>query len=95
MNYNDSFYEQHRYLTGKRNEKISYNDTKWVNINERYNRLREINSTLLNEQPFNVIGNDKGFDKLLDLMNKSNYTFDDIDKSLIDTYRVSLKCNVP
>lgn len=91
MNYNDSFYEQHRYLTGKRNEKISYNDTKWVNINERYNRLRETNSTLLNEQPFNVIGNDKGFDKLLDLMSKSNYTFDDIDGSLIDTYRVSLK----
>lgn len=91
MNYNDSFYDQHRYLTGKRNENISYNDTKWVNINERYNRLRETNSTLLNEQPFNVISNDKGFDKLLDLMSKSNYTFDDIDSSLIDTYRVSLK----
>lgn len=91
MNYNDWFYNQHRYLKGNRNGKITFNDTKWVDINKRYRTLIDMESELLNEQPFGVVGNNTGFDKLLDLMSRSNYTFDDINESLIDTYQVSLK----
>lgn len=90
INYNDSFYVQHKYRTGTRGEVNSFNDTKWVDINERYEKLRNVTSELLNEQPFNVVGNNKGFEKLINLIGRSNYTFDDIDKSLIETYKVSL-----
>lgn len=90
-NFPNWFYEQHKYLTGSRDGEDSYNDTKWVNINKRFKTLMEKRSQLLNEQPFGVVGNDRGFDKLIDLLSRSNYTFDDINDSLIDTYRVSLK----
>lgn len=89
MNYNDWFYQQHRYLKGNREGIETYNDTKWVDINKRYQTLIDMKSKLLKEQPFNVVGNDKGFDKLIDLMAKSNYSFEDIDESLITSYQSS------
>lgn len=91
MNYNSWFFNQHKYLTGNREGKITFNDTKSISMYDRYKTLVDMNSELLNEQPFNVIGNNNGFDKLIDLMGRSNYTFDDINTSLIDTYRVSLQ----
>ena len=36
MNYSEWFYRQHRYLIG---DDKTYNDTKWVNINDRYQGL--------------------------------------------------------
>ena len=91
MNYNNWFYNQHKYLVGNRDGKESFNDTKWVNINKRYKTLVDMSSELLSQQPYAVMGNNKGFDKLLDLMARSNYTFEDINESLIDTYKVSLQ----
>lgn len=58
MNYNQWFYEQHKYLLGNRNGKISYNDTKWIDINTRYKRLIELKQSLLDGQPYGVIGNE-------------------------------------
>lgn len=91
MNYNKWFYEQHRYLTGIRNGKESYNDTKAIDVGERYKTLIDMSSQLLSEQPFGVVGNNAGFDRLIDLMSRSNYTFEDINQSLIETYDISLK----
>lgn len=91
MNYNELYFKSHVYLqnNGKRGLK-DYNDTKWIPYNDRYRRLVELESELLNEQPFGVISNRRGFDKLIDLMEKSNYSFDDIHGSLVDTYKMSL-----
>ena len=91
MNYNKWFYEQHRYLTGIRDGKESYNDTKAIDVGERYKTLIDMSSQLLSEQPFGVVGNNAGFDRLIDLMSRSNYTFEDINQSLIETYDISLK----
>jgi hypothetical protein len=88
MNYNDWFYRQYNYLP---KGEQSCGDNKWVNINQRYQRLLELQSTLFAEQPFSVVANKYGFDKLIRLMSKSNYTFGDLDHALVDTYRVSLK----
>lgn len=91
MKYNEWFYRTHAYLQNAgRNGLIDYNDTKWVNMNDRYRRLAELNSHLFAEQPFGVISNHRGFNKLIDLMEESNYTFEDINDSLIDTYNKSL-----
>lgn len=87
MNYSEWFYRQHRYLIG---DDKTYNDTKWVNINDRYQALIDRMSPLLKNQPYGVVGNLKGFDYLADLMNRSNYTFEDVNQALIDTYNVSL-----
>lgn len=91
MNYNSWFHNQHRYRTGIRDGHTSFNDTKWVNINDRHKILTDLQSELLTQQPFSVIGNNNGFDKLIDLMGRSNYTFEDINESLTDTYRMSLQ----
>ena len=91
MNYNSWFYDQHKYRTGIRNGQVSFNDTKWVNMNDRYRILKDMNSRLLKQQPFGVVGNNTGFDKLIDLLGRSNYTFEDINESLIDTYKASLQ----
>ena len=77
MNYKNWFYEQYKYLQGNRDGVNTYNDTKWVDINTRYKNLIDMNSELLSKQSFGIIGNNKGFDKLIDLMSRSNYTFDD------------------
>lgn len=91
MNYNQWFFNYHKYLKNSRNGIESYDDTKWVPINKRYQKLIDMESELMNEQPFLVQGNNTGFDKLLDLMGRSNYTFEDIDDALGETYRVSLQ----
>ena len=91
MNYNKWFYKQHEYLKNIRDGKYGFNDTKWITINNRYQKLIDMNSELLTEQPFLVYGNNAGFDKLLDLIGRSNYTFEDLDKSMIETYKMSLQ----
>lgn len=91
MNYNELYFKSHVYLqnNGKRGLK-DYNDTKWVQYNDRYRKLVELESELINEQPFGIVSNKRGFDKLIDLMEKSNYSFEDIHSSLVDTYKMSL-----
>lgn len=91
MNYHDWFYKYHKYLTGSRNGTRGYLDTKWKTINARYEKLAETMSSLLDEQPYNIVGNYAGFQQLYDLMQTSNYTFADIDQSLIETYRTTLQ----
>lgn len=91
MNYNNWFYNYHKYFTGNRDGKVSFNDTKWITMNERYKKLVDMSSELLSQQPYAVMGNNRGFDKLLDLMARSNYTFEDINESLINTYKMSLQ----
>ena len=91
INYNDWFYEFHRYLTGSRNGNVSYNDTNYANIQEQLQRLIETHSTLINEQPCGVVGNQYGFERLVQLMEKSGYTFEDINASLTNTYEHSIR----
>lgn len=91
MNYNKWFFNQHQYLKNTRDGNQGFNDTKWVNINKRYKTLVDMESSLLIEQPLLIHGNNTGFDKLIDLLGRSNYTFEDLDESMKDTYRVSLQ----
>ncbi len=91
MNYNDWFHKYHAYLKGTRGNITSYNDTKWNTISERYDALVNLMSGLLDEQPFNVVGNYTGFQQLTELMEQSNYTYEDIDASLVETYRQTLQ----
>ncbi len=91
MNYGAWFYNQHRYRKNSRGTIESFNDTKWATINERLTKLIDMGSSLLEEQPFMVNGNQMAFRKLIDLMGRSNYTFDDLDDALKETYRVSLQ----
>ena len=91
INYNKWFYDQHKYLTGSRNGVEGYVDTKWVDFNTRYRKLIDSHSSLVSDQPLIVYGNKYGFDQLIDLMAKSNYTFDDLDDALSDTYKMSLQ----
>ena len=91
INYGNWFYNQYKYLKGNRDGVVTFNDTKWESIIKRYEGLVSSMSDLLNEQPYGVVGNRYGFDKLINLMTRSNYTFEDINDSLIDTYRISLK----
>ena len=88
MNYQDWFYHYHRYLTSDSGD---YQDTKWVNLHERYENLLDFASYLIDNQPFGVIGNDYGFDQLLSLLAESNYSFEDINDSLIKTYQQILQ----
>ena len=90
-NYNAWFFNQHKYRKSKRNKTESFTDTKWINTNDRFRKLIDMESELLTEQPFLVQGNNKGFDMLLDLLGRSNYTFEDLDESLSEAYRVSLR----
>lgn len=90
-NYNSWFYSQHKYRKSKRNGVESFNDTKWVNDVDRLRTLVDMESELLSEQPSLVRANNKGFDMLLDLLGRSNYTFEDLSESLKETYRTSLK----
>ncbi len=91
MNYNQWFHKYHQYLTGSRDGKITYNDTKWQTINKRYQTLIDLNSQLIDKQPYGVVGNYYGFQQLTDLMDRSNYTFEDLNDSLIQTYQMSLQ----
>ena len=89
INYNDWFYKYHHYVKGNRNGLITYNDTKWKNINDRLLPLFESQSSLIDEQPFAVVGNNVGIDKLLNLMQDSNYTFGDVNDALVETYKMN------
>ena len=91
MNYNEWFHKYHAYLKGTRKNVTSYNDTKWNTISERYDTLIDLMSGLLDDQPFNVVGNYTGFQQLTELMERSNYAYDDIDHSLANTYRTTLQ----
>ena len=91
INYNSWFYKYHRYLTGVRNGVVGYNDTKWKNMNQVMENLINLESDIIQEQPFGVVSNYNGFDKLIDLMDKSDYTFQDLDSALIDTYKMSFE----
>ena len=91
MNYNEWFNKYHRYLTGTRDGVTTYNDTKWRTLNERYQTLIDLNSQLIDQQPFGIAGNYTGFQQLLELMKDSSYTFQDLNRSLIDTYQISLQ----
>ena len=70
---------------------ITYNDTKWKTINDRILPLVESQSRLIEDQPFAVVGNSYGIDKLMNLMQDSNYTFDDINDALVETYKFNYK----
>ena len=91
MNYDKWFFDQYQYLTGNRKGKTSYNDTKWIEFVNRYKRLIDLSSTLPQDQPFGVMGNSYAFDQLIQLLSRSNYTFEDLNESLINTYKYSLK----
>ena len=90
-NYNAWFYNQHKYRTSKRNNVESFTDTKWYNMNDRFRKLIDMASELITDQPSLVQANNKGFDMLLDLMGRSNYTFEDLNDSLKEAYRTSLQ----
>ena len=83
INYEDWFYKYHKYIKGNRDGLITYNDTKWKTINDRILPLVESQSRLIEDQPFAVVGNSYGIDKLMNLMQDSNYTFDDINDVII------------
>lgn len=96
MNYNKWFYNQHKYLKNSRDGIEGFNDTKYINVNHRYRILEQLQAEMepedINQHKGLLIhGNNTGFDKLLDLMGRSNYTFEDIDESLIQTYKMSLQ----
>lgn len=91
INYNDWFYKYHKYVKGNRDGLITYNDTKWKNINDRLLPLTKMQSSLIDEQPYAVVGNNYGVDKLLNLMQDSNYTFNDINDALVDAYCINYK----
>ena len=87
MNYNDWFYQFHKYLEGSK----GFNDTNYADIGRRYQRLIDLESNLHKEQPYGVMGNRYGFEKLLNLMGRSNYSFQDLDDALEKTYQYSLR----
>lgn len=91
INYNRWFYDYHKYLKGTRNGNTTFNDTKWKYIGERYQTLIDLSSHILHDQPYNVIGNDYAFNRLLELLNNSNYTFEDVNESLIKAYKFNLR----
>ena len=91
MPFHEWFYRTHVYLQNYgKNGLVDYNDTKQVPMSDRFNKLVELESELFAEQPFGVIANRRGFNKLIDLLEKSNYTFEDINDSLVDAYKHSL-----
>ena len=91
MPFHEWFYRTHAYLQNSGKDGfVDYNDTKQVPMSDRFNKLVELESDLFTEQPYGVIANRRGFNKLIDLLETSNYTFEDINDSLIDTYQHSL-----
>lgn len=92
-NYNRWFYEYNKYLAQQSNDP-EFNDTRHVDIVNRLKPLMDINSSLLNEQPFGVVSNNNGLYHLVDLLSKSSYTFEDIDQSLIETYKTTLQASM-
>ena len=91
INYNTWFYEYHKYLKGTKPGNDEYNDTKWVELGKRYQTLIDIGSRILINQPYGVIGNHYAFERLIELLGRSNYTFGDINEALLETYNVNLR----
>ena len=91
INYNRWFYDYHKYLKGTKDGNQEYNDTKWVHIGKRYQKLIDLHSDILYNQPYMVLGNQYAFERLLELLNNSNYTFSDVNDALLKTYRMNLR----
>lgn len=87
MKYNPWFSKYYKYLKGKLNGNEHYNDTRFVNTMDRLSKV----TSLLNFQEYGIVGNKNGFDKLINLLSRSNYTFEDINDSLIKTYKENLE----
>lgn len=87
MDFGPWFYNYYRYLKGKRDGKESFNSTRFIDTMERFRKVTE----LFNSQPYGIVGNTSGFEKLIDLMTRSNYTFEDINDALIKTYKANLQ----
>ena len=87
MDYKPWFYKYYRYLTGNRNGTTTYNSTRFIDAIQRYSKVE----SLEREQPYGVVGNVTGFDKLIDLLTKSNYSFEDVNDSLIKTYKENIE----
>ena len=93
-NYNEWFYKYNQYIATKDRSVIKdYNDTSWVNIMTRIKQLESVGSSLVT-QPLGVAGTERGFSHLLDLMVKSNYSFNDIDDSLMEAYKKTLQASM-
>ena len=93
-NYNEWFYKYNQYIATKDHSVIKdYNDTSWVNIMTRIKQLESVGSSLVT-QPLGVAGTERGFSHLLDLMVKSNYSFNDIDDSLMEAYKKTLQASM-
>lgn len=87
MKYNPWFNEYYRYTKGKRDGIETYNSTRYVDAFERYSKVSDLKGL----QQYGIVGNNRGFDKLIELLSKSNYTFEDINDSLIQTYKENLQ----
>ena len=74
MDFGPWFYNYYRYLKGNRDGKESFNSTRFIDTMERFQKVKD----LFNLQPYGIVGNTSGFEKLIDLMTRSNYTFEDI-----------------
>ena len=91
INYNDWFYEYQQYLTGKRDNVETFNDTNWKTTHDQLKRLIDLDSSLIHQQPYTVVGNEFGFTQFLSMMENSGYTFEDINEALVETYQQSLR----
>lgn len=94
-NYNEWFYKYNQYIATKDRSSVikDYNDTSWVNIMTRIKQLESVGDSLVT-QPLGVAGTERGFSHLLDLMVKSNYSFNDIDDSLMEAYKKTLQASM-
>lgn len=94
INYNNWFYNYNKYIpTNDRGDKKSYNDTSWVSIMKRIKALESAGDDFIT-QPLGISGTERGFSHLLDLMVKSNYSFNDIDDSLLRSYKQTLQASM-
>ena len=94
VNYNNWFYEYNKYIqTNDRGNNKSYNDTNWIPIMKRIKALESAGDDFIT-QPFGISGTERGFSHLLDLMVKSNYSFKNIDDSLMNSYKKTLQASM-
>lgn len=93
-NYNEWFHKYNQYIETKNRGNVKgYNDTSWIDIMKRIKVLESAGNELYN-QPLGVAGTERGFSHLLDLMAKSNYSFNDIDESLLKSYKHTLQASM-
>ena len=84
MDFGPWFYNYYRYLKGNRDGKESFNSTRFIDTMERFQKVKD----LFNLQPYGIVGNTSGFEKLIDLMTRSNYTFEDMWLDLKNGYQI-------